>query len=205
MAHYAFDGDLKDSTGNFGAGSVTGDKLNNTTVGSITYDAQGKVGQAAVFNGASGIKLPNDLIKSNSYSVSLWVKPSQLTTFTTTFFGAVDTNHWVSLVPQGPINGSAEVWSGSATWYDAVTNVTLPLDQWTNLIFTVDKGAVNVYVNGEKKFTGSNFPDIFSNNDASFGMGVNYWDPAFKGEMDDLRVYSGVLTPTQLADLAKNN
>jgi len=203
IAHYALDGNLTDSTKAFADGSVTGDKLSNPTGGSITYDL-GIDGQAAVFNGASGIQLPNDLIKSNSYSISLWVKPSQLTTYTTTFFGAVDLNHWVSLVPQGPLNGSAELWSGSETWYDAASGVNLPLNQWTNLIFTVDKGAVNIYVNGEKKFTGTNFPDIFSNNHASFGLGVNYWDPAFKGELDDLQIYSGALTSTQLADLVNN-
>ena len=202
VAQYALNGDLADSTKAFGAGSVTGNRLDNPAGGSITFDAQGKDGQAAIFNGTSGIKLPNGLINNNSYSVSLWVKPSQLATYTTTFFGAANANSWVSLLPKGPLNGSAQVWSGDA-WYDAATGVNLPVNQWTNLIFTVDNGTINVYVNGAKKFTGSNFPNIFSNKNASFGLGVNYWDTPFKGEMDDLRVYSGALTPNQLADLSK--
>lgn len=70
VAHYALNGDLTDSTGVIGTGSVTGDKLDNPAGGSITYDTQGKDGQAAIFNGTSGIKLPNGLINSNSYSVS---------------------------------------------------------------------------------------------------------------------------------------
>ncbi|MFC0025766.1 LamG-like jellyroll fold domain-containing protein [Neobacillus cucumis] len=62
---------------------------------------------------------------------------------------------------------------------------------------------MNVYVNGEKQFTGSNFHNAFSNKNASFGLGVNYWDTPFKGEMDNLRVYCGALTPRQLAELSR--
>ena len=99
VAQYAFDGDLGDSTGQAGAGSVMGDRIDKMG-GTISY-APGMHGDAVVFNGSSGVRLPNGLIAGTTYSVALWAKPEQLTMFTTTFFGARDLNNWVSLVPMG--------------------------------------------------------------------------------------------------------
>ncbi|KQB93197.1 arabinanase [Geobacillus sp. PA-3] len=202
-AHYSFDNnDLSDSTGNFGPGTITGNRIDNEG-GTIAY-ADGKIGKAAVLNGQSGIRLPDGLVSSNQYSVSLWVKPEQLTTHTTTFFGAKDPNHWVSLVPQG-WDGNTMLWSGSSPWYDGRTFWKIPTGQWTHLAFSVDNGAVKVYINGVEKFSGTNFPDIFNNTNASFALGVNWWDPPFKGLIDELRIYEGALTPSQVANLVQIN
>jgi len=200
VAHYAFDDNLSDTTGNFGIGALTGDRIDNDG-GTITY-AEGKSGQAAAFNGASGVRLPNSLISSNSYSVSLWLKPEELTPFTTTFFGARDQNNWVSLVPNGPVGGNTMVWSGSA-WYDAITGMSIEVGEWTHLSFSVDNGAIRVYVNGVEKFAGENFPNVFTIADASFSLGVNWWDTPYKGMMDELRIYEGVLSPVEIANLVE--
>lgn len=200
-AQYSFEHNLKDTTATFGQGTVTGDRL-DSTVGTITYGT-GVSGQSAVFNGTSGIRLPQGLISNNSYSVAVWVKPDQLTTYSPAFFGAKDTDHWVSLIPRGATADKAMVWSGTA-WYDGVTGVTIPANQWTHLAFSVDEGSLTIYVNGVQQFSGTNFPDIFTGGNASFGLGVNYWDTPFKGQMDELRIYEGSLTPAQLSQLAKS-
>lgn len=202
-AHYNFNNNLEDSTGNFDAGVPSGDRINNSD-GSITF-AEGKFGEAAVFDGLSGILLPEGLISNDSYSVSLWVKPDQLTPFTTTFFGGMDENNWVSLVPSGPVDNSTMVWSGSERWYDAVTGITINPNEWTHLAFTVDKGSIYVYVNGEEMFSGTDFPHIFKNAGASFALGVNWWDAPYRGLMDDLRIYEGALLPTQIEELVNIN
>lgn len=201
-AHYAFEDNLSETTGKFSTGTVTGNRIDNTG-GTISY-VDGKNGKASVFNGASGVRLPNGLISSNSYSVSLWLKPEELTTFTTTFFGARDSNNWVSLVPNGPVGGNTMVWSGS-NWYDAVTGMTINKGEWSHLAFSVDNGSINVYVNGVKKFTGTNFPNLFTTTDASFSLGVNWWDTPYKGLMDELRIYEGALSPTEISNLAQIN
>jgi len=196
-ARYTFDGDLSDVQGNFAAGTVTGNLI-PAAGGQITY-ADGVLNQAAVFDGNSGIRLPDGLIKGYEYSVALWLKPDQLTMHTTSFFGARDPDNWVSLVPHG-WPGTAIVWSGT-NWYDAVSDVTLPIGEWTHLAFTVYNGEVHLYVNGELKFSGTNFPHIFSTDNAVFALGVNYWDAPFKGLMDDLRIYDGALTAAEVRDL----
>jgi arabinan endo-1,5-alpha-L-arabinosidase len=200
-AHYSFESNLLENSKAFGEGTVTGNRLDQTG-GSITY-VDGKNGKAALFDGQSGVRLPNDLITSNQYSVSLWVKPEQLTMYTTTFFGARDANNWISLVPNGPAGGNTMVWSGSTSWYDASSGLKVNTNEWSHLAFSVDDGTIKVYVNGVETFTGTNFPNIFTGSGTSFGLGVNWWDTPFKGLIDELRIYDGALTPQQVNELAQ--
>lgn len=201
-AHYDFNNNVNDQTGNFGAGTFTGNRLNNEG-GNITY-IEGIDGQASLFNGSSGIRLPNGLINTHTYSVSLWLNPEQLTQFTTTFFGARDMSNWVSVVPRGGGN-STLVWSGNTRWYDANTGMSIQPNQWTHVAFTVNNGDIIVYINGEKKFSGSNFPNVFTNSDGVFGLGVNYWDLPYKGLMDDLRIYNNtVLSGEEISEFYNN-
>ncbi|WP_340007686.1 hypothetical protein MHH52_07640 [Paenibacillus sp. FSL K6-0276] len=87
-------------------------KRDAPTVGNITYGNR-VADQAAVFNGVSGTRLPNGLIDSNTYTVSMWLNLEQLTDATTTFFGAASINNWISFVPQNG-GGKTLLWSGEA-------------------------------------------------------------------------------------------
>ncbi len=201
LAHYTFDGELTDSLGKASAGTITGDRIDNSG-GTIGF-AEGVNGKAAAFDGSSGIRLPNGLISSNTYTVSYWVKPDQLTPFTTTFFGARDSNNWLSLVPMGPVGNQTMIWSGTS-WYDAVTGMTIKAGEWTHLAFTVDNGQIAVYVNGEEKFNRGGFPNVFTTTNGTFGLGVNWWDTPYKGLIDELQVFEGALTPEQIGEMNKN-
>ncbi|ASA19728.1 LamG-like jellyroll fold domain-containing protein [Paenibacillus donghaensis] len=195
VAHYAFDGNLADKLGREGEGTVTGSRLDAVTVGTITY-SDGIAGQAAVFDGASGIRLPDGLLDSGVYSVSMWLNPAELTAYTPAFFGAATLDSWISFLPIGGTKHTM-LWSGTA-WYDAATKLTLQTGQWAHVAFTVNHGAVNVYVNGKLGYSGSQFPDIFQDKKAVFGLGVNYWDTPYKGMMDELKIYSMALTGEQI-------
>lgn len=202
LAHYAFDGNLLDSAGAFAAGVVTGSRI-DAGGGSLGYEA-GVKGSAAVFNGATGIRLPNGLISTNNYTVALWLKPAQLTAFTPTFFGARSTDAWISLLPKGHdfVGGASMLWSGTA-WYDAGLGMNIPVGRWSHLAFTVKNGALNVYVDGVKKFSGANFPHVFTNATGVFALGVNWWDTPYTGSMDDLRIYGSALSDADVAGLAR--
>lgn len=201
LAHYAFDGNLADSNGVFGAGMVIGNNI-NTAGGSLGFET-GMRGNAAVFNGSTGVRLPNGLISTNNYTVSLWLKPAQLTAFTTTFFGARTPDSWVSLLPMGHgfVNGASMLWSGTA-WYDAGVGMNIPAGQWSHMAFTVNNGAVNVYVNGVKRYSGVNFPNVFTTTTGVFSLGVNWWDVPYKGSMDELRIYGKALSDAEVSSLA---
>ncbi|KFC68166.1 family 43 glycosylhydrolase [Massilia sp. LC238] len=202
LAHYAFDGNLADTNGAAAPGAVVGARL-DLAGGSIGYEA-GVRGQAAVFNGASGIRLPNGLISTNTYTVALWLKPAQLTALSTTFFGARTADAWISFLPMGHgfVNGASMLWSGTA-WYDAGLGMNLPVGRWSHVAFSVRNGAVNVYVDGVKRFSGSNFPNVFTTTSGVFALGVNWWDAPYKGAMDELRIYGAALSDADIAALAR--
>lgn len=193
VAHYAFNNDLENTIENeFSTGTVTGNTIGNMG-GEVTFeDGVSDSGQAVVFDGNSGILLPNGLITSDSYSISLWLNPSQLTQYTTAFFGARTSNDWISLTPSGPAAGQTMIWSGSQNWYDAVTGMSIPTNQWTHVAFTVDEGNIIIYINGEEVFRGTNFPNIFTSASSVFSLGVNYWDSPYKGLMDELRIFDNI-------------
>src|SRR5690606_15234988 len=112
VAHYQFEDGLDNSAQtDFGAGTVIGTRPGEAG-GSIAYEA-GVTGQAAYLNGSTGIQLPNGLIANHSYTVSFWLKPEQVTPFTTTFFGARTTDDWISLVPYGHdfVHNNTLLWS----------------------------------------------------------------------------------------------
>jgi arabinan endo-1,5-alpha-L-arabinosidase len=136
--------------------------------------------------------------------VSLWLKPAQLTAFTTTFFGARTLESWVSLLPKGHdfVGGASMLWSGTA-WYDAGLGMNIPVGRWSHLAFTVRNGAVNVYVDGVRRFSGSNFPNVFTTTNGVFALGVNWWDTPYKGSMDELRIYGTALSDAEVLALAR--
>src|SRR5690554_479265 len=211
-AHFALEGNFADTTGNFTAGRVIGDKIGprpgvittNTGegYGSVTF-VEGKKGLAAEFDGSSGILLPKGLISGNIYTVSLWVKPYEITPFTTTFFGAVAGDQWISIVPAGPIGGQTMFWSGE-DWYDGAAGMVIPAGQWNHLAVTIEKERVVFYVNGAEKFRGTNFPGLFTEagGEGTFALGVNWWDPPFVGVLDEIKIYDQALSAEDILNLA---
>ncbi|AEG43903.1 LamG-like jellyroll fold domain-containing protein [Isoptericola variabilis] len=201
VARYAFDGDLAATDPEVAAGTVTGNRIDNTG-GQVSF-ASGVHGQAVVLDGASGVRLPDGLIAGHHYSVSLWLKPERLTPFTTSFFGARNNTNWVSLVPTvGWGTNNTMLWSGSTRYYDGDTGTRLPVGEWSHVVFTVDGGEVTIYLDGQVVHTGSNFPDMFTTPDGVFALGVNWWDVPFQGQIDDLQVYLGELSAEQVAQVA---
>src|SRR5699024_12503290 len=108
-----------------------------------------------------------------------------------------DENHWVSLVPMGE-DGETLVWSGSASWYDETTGITMENGEWHHLAFSVDGGDLDVYLNGELEFSDSNFPDIFTTCDGEFALGVHFLYEQSEGLMHDLLIDDGSSTVDQI-------
>lgn len=202
VARYAFDGDLRDASGQQPAGGIAGERI-DLAGGRIGYVA-GVRGQAAHFDGASGVRLPPGLIQGHRYSVAFWIRPDALSVFTPTFFGARDPDHWISFLPRGHagVGEHSMLWSGTA-WYDAGLGVTTPVGEWSHVAFTVDAGQVRIYIDGLQRYAGAGFPDVFSGSDGVFSLGTNWWDLPYRGLIDELHVYETVLAPAQVQALAQ--
>ncbi|GAA2971178.1 arabinan endo-1,5-alpha-L-arabinosidase [Microbacterium terrae] len=201
-ASWTFDGDLADDTGAHADASPTGARI-DAPGGTAAFVEDGVDGSALHLDGASGVRLPDGLVQGPSYSVSMWLRPEALTAYTTAFFAAKSPDSWVSLVPRGHdgVGGSTMLWSG-AQWYDAGTGRTIPVGEWSHVAFVVDGAAASVYIDGERLFTGTGFPTVLDTDSGVFGVGVNWWDTPFQGDVDELTVWSSALTDADIAALA---
>ncbi|KMT64247.1 LamG-like jellyroll fold domain-containing protein [Catenovulum maritimum] len=196
-AEYSFEGDLTALNGSAEAGTVTGDRIDNTD-GAVSY-VEGVKGNALLLDGTSGVRLPNNLITTYDYAVSMWLKPNVITDYTTTFFGGVNTSSWVSFVPSA--GGPTRLWSGTA-WYDAEPGGTIPAQEWTHVAFSVANGEVKLYLNGELKFDGVGYPNVFGAGGTTyFGLGVNHWDVPFNGAIDELKIFGNSISQGKVSEL----
>ena len=204
LAHYAFDNSLSDSNNVFEDASGTGSVYTGSGA-NIDY-VDGVNGSAAILDGTSGIRFPGQLITGNQYTVSLWVNPAADSQFTPTFFAGTDDDSWLSLVPVSWDNNTM-LWSNNnGSWFDGTTSEKIPLDTWSHLVFSVNNGDVVVYIDGQAKFTGTDFPDLFTGNPGNFLFGINYFeqDALFEGQVDELRVYDKTLTGDEVFELFSN-
>ena len=124
VAAYRFEDNLTEASGSRAPGVPTGSRVFESG-GSVSY-ANGAVGRALLLNGSTGVRLPDNLIRDRSYSISMWLNPTVTTQFTTAFFGWATDSSWISVVPRGP--GGAQhtmLWSGTQ-WFDGTFNSAIP-------------------------------------------------------------------------------
>src|SRR5690625_734048 len=196
VAAFSFEADLRDSTGNFADGSPTGERLDDS--GGVISFAPGVAGSALELVGHSGVRLPDDLLTDATYTISVWLKPTRHRQHASAFFGEVNLDSWISVVPLGPGDGNTMLWSGTA-WYDGDAGRQIPVGTWTHFVAVNNNGELTLYLNGEETFRGSGFPDVFTSSESSrFGLGVNYWDDPYHGLIDELRIYD---LPASAADI----
>lgn len=199
VATFSFEEDLADSTGNFGMGTATADRLGNT--GGVVNFLDGVVGKALMLDGTAGVKLPNNLITDSTYSISMWLNPNVLAQFTPAFFGAATDASWISVVPFGPGDGNTMLWSGTA-WYDGDTGSQIPAKSWTHFVAVNNAGNLKLYLNGVETFAGANFPDVFTPAATTqFGIGVNFWDTPYTGMMDELKIFDEPISAEDVTTL----
>jgi arabinan endo-1,5-alpha-L-arabinosidase len=116
-AEYSFEGDLSALNGAYAAGKPTGGFINNTG-GNVTF-VDGIMGQAVFLEG-SGVRLPDNLITTNDYSVSMWLKPETFTDYTTAFFAGASAGSWLSYVPSMAGTGLTRLWACDVKSYEAL-------------------------------------------------------------------------------------
>ncbi|MGV8834485.1 LamG-like jellyroll fold domain-containing protein [Cellvibrio sp.] len=204
-AEYSFDGDLTEKNAVAAAGTVTGNFMHNT-VGAVSY-VQGVKGSAVNLDGTSGVRLPDNLITTASYSISLWLKPTAFTNYTTAFFGGANANYWLSLVPSMNGTEKTRVWANGPAFYDnAELSSRIPANQWTHLVVMVDgdnNNTIKIFVNGVQQLESTGFPRVMTvaGDTNEFALGVNYWDTPFNGAIDELKVFTGTISNERINSL----
>jgi arabinan endo-1,5-alpha-L-arabinosidase len=203
-AEYSFEGDLSALNGAYAAGKSTGGFINNTG-GSVSY-VDGVIGQAVFLEG-SGVRLPDNLITTNDYSVSMWLKPESFTDYTTAFFAGASANAWLSYVPSMAGSALTRLWANNGAFFDnAELDSRIPAKEWTHVAFTVDGtngDVLKMYVNGELQLEADGFPRVFTvpGETNEFALGVNYWDTPYHGAIDELKIFNGAISAEEIKAL----
>jgi Beta-xylosidase len=207
VAVFSFEDAVEDSTGNFtGGGDLNGFQFGEV-VGDIAY-GEGVTGKAISLAGgqSAGVNLPDNLITDYDYTVEMWLRPTAFFHHSTAFFGAVDGDHWVSMLPMQVDDGNSVFWAGSQpSYFDGTFNQRIPEGQWTHIITTVSSGQWATYIDGERVGGGLNFPDMLSGADTViFSLGNNWWDTTYHGMIDELRIYDAAVNDLDAAEFYQN-
>jgi hypothetical protein len=209
LAHYQFEDNLLDSTGNGNTGTINID-------GSETY-VVGLDGKAFDFDGSTLVELTDNSFNSQSQgTVAAWINPSSV--HTGIIFGAADSANanglWAlyAKVVDGEIKLSVFTRTPLTR---VVADTSIPTNAWTHVALSGSGDTADpwkLYVNGvEQSVTvqiGTNearWWDTQQTNDLRYDIGA--WERStgtiafFNGAIDDLRVYDFELTEEQITDL----
>ncbi|MFF5232909.1 beta-L-arabinofuranosidase domain-containing protein [Dactylosporangium sp. NPDC000521] len=200
VAHYQFEGNGTDATGNGRTATVT----NGTYV-------TGRTGSAVNLNGTNGyVSLPSGILAgATNFAVALWVRVDTLASWARVFDFGSGTGVNMFLVAR----------SGSGTARFAITATgaggeqridapsALPVGAWTHVAVTRDSNLGVLYVNGAEVARNT----ALTLNPSSLGATTQNWvgrsqyaDPYLDGAVDSLRIYSRALTAAEVAGFASN-
>jgi hypothetical protein len=213
VAHYPLDGSLKGSVVVTRDGKPAPDATSQN--GEAVF-AEGKVGQAASFEGKSFIQ-GTDLAgftlhgaSEDPYSMAAWINPTATT-------GAIVSKVFDVTEPQGHAlnlaNGKLE-FNNVSKWVDEAirlqTKQNVPLNEWHHVAVTFDGArtaeGVKLYVDG-KEWPFDIIVDDLNNRRGARPQPLRIGggggpENRFKGRIDNVLVYNRALTPSEVAVLA---
>jgi hypothetical protein len=213
VAHYPFNGNANDESGNGNNGTVYGVVL--------TTDRFGNLNSAYSFDGIDDyIKASAALLPTAERTVALWFYVDMVSNKPVLIgYGGSDTtppgtswlmgiNHWGHLA-----YSVSSHWDTNTLQYYYLQD---PVGAWVHYAITTDSSGTKIYINGVEKASNSNFINntIVAGTDLSIGVAVNtqgyapYTDVNvgyFVGSMDDVRIYNRAFSATEIQELYTEN
>lgn len=180
----------------------------------VTFE-EGINGKALRMDGSFGLQLP-EMSGTESYAVSLWIKPEKFSDFSPIVAASSDfmSGKWLNLTTVGN-NHESWIWSRREDlniWPFVPQSDVYTLNRWQHVIISVDgnikgEGANTVrgslYINGTKVSQGDVAEGILTNG-GSIYIGANAWDAYFTGLVSDVRVYGGAVDNAMAAGIYEN-
>ncbi|HDO26941.1 MAG TPA: hypothetical protein ENH02_02380 [Bacteroidetes bacterium] len=231
IAHWLFNGDATDATGNGNDGTPTAGHAfwGAGPAPQLTTDRFGNANSCYHFDKGSDIVVPySTALNPSEISISLWIKMEEQPN--NDYIIALDRwNGWKLNLQTSDFlffTVKAITPDGDTSYYNRDSNPTsIDSLKWTHVVVTFKDGTMNFYVNGDlvKAWTdtpgtpiavdniplsiGSDLPtDVYTTEEGS-PFYVN-WGGYFKGDIDDIRFYNTSLTGPQvkaLYDYEKDN
>ena len=193
-----------------GAGSTASDASGQGNIATLNNGvawAAGQHGSAVSFDGVNDyISIPNSAstdISGNAITLSMWINPQPLASGDSVVLG----KFWNTTQSSPFYQYGLELGGGNRTDFyvgttsgprTALAGTTLPFSQWSYLAITFDGAQVKTYVNGALVNTQALSATITARGNA-INVGADATPAQFnKGMLDDLRIYSRVLTQAQI-------
>lgn len=206
VAHYTFDGDFKDSSGNGNDG---------TSVGDVSFADDGVTGKSAVFNGGYvNVNSSLALNLGSKFTVAVWVRVDPVMSdngnkngpFISKLDDKGNYNNY-NIYTRGTFGvrfdgrftgGEKSVQTGPFQDWD--------LHNWSHLVLSSDGKAIYLYNNGVLKATkqlSAGDSLISSQNIMRIGTGndMNNSNLFFMGRMDDMRIYDFALSDSEIKEM----
>jgi len=209
-----------------GAGCIASYNLNNNVddIGNtynginsnVTFNASGKFGAAAVFNGSSSeISFGNQNWFDNNFSASLWININSLSGSALQMIMSKRNNSdytdplsvyvYEASHSSQPNKIRAQIGEGSSSCA-IYLNTTATAGSWIHLVFTFDGTTLKGYFNGALETTDT-FSGTRQTNSSSIRIGNKYntnGDYPFDGSIDQVRIFNDSLTSDEVSKLYNN-
>lgn len=212
MAHYELDSNFSDLSGRYQHG--------RTVKGDPTFNA-GQVGRAVKFDGDSQVTFGNVgcFEKNEPFTLAVWVKgEGNLPTAVLQKIESAETRRGYELVLEGRELVGVQKWASYLTVkltthapdsaIQIRTRRLLTLGTWTHITLTYDgsgkASGLKLYLNGEPH-DAEVLQDTLNGSiktDAELQIGNPLLGKPYRGQLDDLRLYSRALTADEAARLA---
>lgn len=200
IAHYPFDGNFNDSSGNANPALATG----------LPAFVAGEYGSAMGLNGASQYAMlsPGLLASTTNFTIAAWVYWNGGATWQRIFDFGNDTTQYLFLTPNSG-NGTlrfAISTSGPGGEQIVETGAPMASNQWIHVAVTCDGSTGRLYTNGVLAAS-----DSVTINPAGFNPLLNYLgksqfsDPLFSGNLDEVLIANYALSSGQIAWLLIND
>ena len=221
VAHYPFSGDANDASGNGHHGTVSGPQLASDRFGipNAAYSFNGNAGYTGT--DIIGVLDAASLRLTSQLTVAAWVKPTVLGSPTPEVLAKFEVgqtpSYRLTLRDDGEVifqlastrvasNGDATPQAGATTPY-GVGSFGLANDVWTHIAVTFDDATDRVTFNKNGQLvsvilTPAHIPSSLARLSIGgfFGNGTSYC--GYNGLIDDVRIYSSVLSATEVGAVA---
>lgn len=203
-ASYPFSGNANDASGFGHDGEVSNAILSN--------DRFGVINSAYYFDGATSLIYFNNRLSTNSrFTLMFWLKDDSTTQdyrrWITTTPGSIVTSSIMIRELNTGNGGGAQLYNGSS-WASS-TNYTNSMDFWKDgnwhmFAVTADGSSSRVYYDGTFIFAVHNavIPELGIYAGGFYSLGGNEY---FLGFMDDIRIFNGPLTQSEILDYFHEN
>ena len=205
FAHYRFD-----QSGGPAIPDTSGNGHNGTLAGTATFPA-GVIGNALGLPGVSGdyVALPGSLLRTvTSVTIALWVNVHTDKIWQRVFDFGSGTDFYMFLTPHAggtTIARFAISTSGYANEQRLNAPGVLALGTWTHVAIVLGSDGGTLYINGAVAATNAALTlrpaDLAAMPNVWLGRSQFTADPAFDGQIDDLRIYSSALTAGQITTI----